>query len=486
MLPVVFALGALGSLAALATSLSVAAAADSSAGAARGPESGALPTKRSPSEIFFTPLLDPGAVDRALAAFTATGSSPVGDRFAASGSDLFSGPFSGPFSSFLGADLTPESAQLTPESVRLKMDPLTGQDWAYAAIVRGEIDFIPSFRTRTREKITVAVLDTGVAGQHEDLKEALWGDPDLDPDKPSGFDFTKNRPGAEDIRFYDLEGCALDYSCRTGVDRSRYLVNPGHGTHVAGHIAAVFENTVGIRGASLGGASLLPLKIFFDQGHPQAGKSDYTVIVRAIDYAIARGAKILHASWGASMTDEEAAESPLRDALLRAGQAGMLVVAAAGNDGRNLDEENTGSPMFSRTYPAAYSLEMPHVIAVAATTREDRRAQFSAFGRKRVQIAAPGVDVFSTMVGPRPYGDRTGSLRGREGQELAPSWDGTSMAAPLVTGALAAFWSRHPDWPAFSIKERLLTRGRGCRMIPTLAMSIGCAGVLDLKGMFGY
>jgi subtilisin family serine protease len=171
----------------------------------------------------------------------------------------------------------------------------------------------------------------------------------------------------------------------------------------------------------------------------------------------------------------------------------MLVVAAAGNDARNLDA--LGEPLGERlvsegsvavlTYPAAYSREMDHVIAVGASTREDRLAQFSAFGRQTVQILAPGVEVFSTMVGALKYGDRTGTLRGGGGEELAPAWDGTSMAAPLVSGAIAAFWSRHPEWTPLRVKSRVLQRGRGCRYVPILAELTRCGGVIDLKGLFG-
>ena len=430
-------------------------------------------------EPWVVPLLDQGRVTRSLEAIAEAQAQAV---LRSGPWDLLTGgprpSFSGPFEGLLPSAEPPVVPGTPPVS-----DPLVGEDWAFGVLVRWEASFLPSNAPYAKTPVLVAVLDSGVDLLHEDLRDSLW----RDPAQPlvSGFDFTRNVPGAQDVRVYDLEGCALDYSCRTGADRSRYLVNPGHGTHVAGHIAAVMENPRGIRGAALGGAKLLPLKIFYDAGHPNAGRSEIDVVVRAIDYAITKGAKILHASWGATMTTTEAAESPLRAALLRARDAGMLVVAAAGNDGRNLDGLDSEGPDAERTYPAGYSTEMDHVIAVGASTRQDRLAQFSAYGRETVQILAPGVEVFSTMVGSIKYGDHTGHLVGGAGEELAPAWDGTSMAAPLVTGAVAALWSRNPEWSAARVKSRVLTRGRGCRFVPLLVSSTQCGGVIDLKGLFG-
>src|SRR5207253_7381726 len=155
-----------------------------------------------------------------------------------------------------------------------------------------------------------------------------------------------------------------------------------------------------------------------------ANGSGYTSgAVRAINYAIAHGASIINASWGGGGFDPA-----LSDAIGRAKQAGVIVVAAAGNSGANNDT--------SAFYPAGYQYD--NVVSVAASDPNDHRASFSNWGPTTVDVYAPGVGIWSTV--------RNGGYA---------SFSGTSMAAPFVTGALALLRAEHADWNYHQLIDRL-------------------------------
>src|SRR5205823_858539 len=148
------------------------------------------------------------------------------------------------------------------------------------------------------------------------------------------------------------------------------LDDHGHGTHVSGIIGAVGNNKIGVIGVCWQ-VTLMALKAF-----DETGSANIEDVVEAIHYAIDNGANIINASWGNA--DRSRA---LEEAIAEADQAGILIVAAAGND--------NSDAVF---YPAVY----PHVISVAATDQNDQRARFSNFG-PRIDISAPGELVYSTL-----------------------------------------------------------------------------------------
>lgn len=240
----------------------------------------------------------------------------------------------------------------------------------------------------------VAVIDSGVAYNHPDLKANMW----RNPGETAGNGIDDDRNGfVDDVYGYDFannDGNPAD--------------DNGHGTHIAGTIGAVGNNGVGVAGVAWR-ARIMALK-FLD-----ASGSGYTSdAVRALNYAVARGAKVVNASFGGGGYDRAMAT-----AVASARSRGVIVVAAAGNDGTN----NDVNPI----YPANYAGD--NLVTVAATDRSDRLASFSNYGRTTVDVAAPGSGIYSTLPNGK-YG----------------SYSGTSMATPHVAGALALVWDAHPTW----------------------------------------
>lgn len=188
----------------------------------------------------------------------------------------------------------------------------------------------------------------------------------------------------------------------------------GHGTHVAGIIGAIGNNSRGIAGA-FWDVNLVPVKFLGSGG----GGSMYDA-VRAVDHVRelkrTQGLErvIINASWG-SRGDS----APLREAIRDAIEEGIVFVAAAGNDGTSNDQY----PHF----PSNYSFQ--NLIAVAALDPDGGLASYSNFGLSSVKIAAPGSQVLSTL--PQ---ERYGAL------------SGTSMAAPAISGVLALSWAVHPNF----------------------------------------
>jgi subtilisin family serine protease len=338
-------------------------------------------------------------------------------------------------------------------------DPLVKHDWALDSINLHQI------RPDVSANIVTAVIDTGVDYNHEDLINGMWrktGAP-----LEVGYDFVHDVPKPYDQVHFDMEGCMKDFGCRLGIDASKFLVNPGHGTHCAGHVGAVYNNGVGMRGVGAG-ASIMGLKFFYDVGESHAGSGDDVAAIKSIDYAVQNGAKVINASWGSRINRAEAEKSELKQALLRAQKAGVIVVVAAGNDGVDLDSDDDPN------YPAAYALD--NMIVVAASGRDDTLADFSCYGKKTVHLAAPGVRILSTVPGSR-YSDFVAKFRDNSGVEHQMDWDGTSMAAPMVAGAVALVWSQYPNADYHEIKDRVL---RSVRKVSALDGKVATSGILDV------
>ncbi|HPN52011.1 MAG TPA: S8 family serine peptidase [Anaerolineaceae bacterium] len=214
----------------------------------------------------------------------------------------------------------------------------------------------------------------------------------------------------------------------------------GHGTHVAGIIGASSNNGIGITGVSWG-ARIMPVRVLDSNG------SGYlSDIVSGINWACSNGAKVLNLSLG-GRTDSES----LKTAVDNAYASGCFVVASAGNCGDSYYSYNGCTYMNQPSYPGAYD----HVFAVAATTSSDGHASFSTQG-SYVDIAAPGKDIYSTMY------NNTYTYK-----------DGTSQAAPFVSGLAALILSIKPGFSPDQVRQ----------VIESTAVDLGSVGVDDFYGV---
>lgn len=329
--------------------------------------------------------------------------------------------------------------------------------------------------SKTRgNKIIVAVIDTGVDYTHEDLMNNLWrnsGEMGLDAngkDKSSngidddgngyiddsiGWDFV-----TDDNKPYDLSMDPIDVILKGG--------NPGHGTHCAGNVAAVADNGKGIAGVAPE-AQIMALRFLGEKG-----EGDTFGAIKAIDYAVKMGAKVLSNSWGSEGEDpnDQQGNQALKDAITSAENAGVLFIAAAGNghNGQGYNNDSDSRP----AYPASYDHES--IISVAAIDKTDKLGSFSNWGLKTVDIAAPGVQVFSTMVGNK-YSDTVVDLYG-----IKATWDGTSMATPHVAGAAALYWSANPNANWRDVKEAIMSSAKS---VSALQGKVVTGGKLNVENL---
>ena len=294
-------------------------------------------------------------------------------------------------------DLQPAPADMNPAVA----DPDLAKSYGMSKIGATEV-----WKTwRGSKDFIVADIDTGIDYNHEDLAFNVWRNPNPGAQKDVvGFDFVHN------------DGLPFD--------------DQGHGSHTAGTIGAVGGNGKGTSGVAQR-VSLMAVKFLSSEGSGTTADA-----IRAIDYAITHGAKVLSNSCGGEGDDDN---KGLRAAIQRAEDKGVIFVAAAGNggdDGVGDDNDDTSATGHA-DYPASFNA--PNEIAVAATDESDALAFFSNFGKNSVHVAAPGVNVYSTMPG-NTYQQESG----------------TSMACPHVAGAVALVWSKHPEWDYKKVKQVLM------------------------------
>ncbi len=288
----------------------------------------------------------------------------------------------------------------------------------YGGTPGADIHATAAWDTQTdASNIIVAVVDTGIRYTHEDLAANMWTNPGETGLDGNGLAKSTNLQDDDGDGFVD-DVHGINAILGTGDPNDDY----GHGTHVAGIIGAVGNNGVGVAGVAWR-VQLMACK-FIDA----SGNGSVSDAITCLDYARAHGAKIVNASWGSySFTS-----SALRDAINLLRDAGIIFVAAAGNDAN----DNDGNSL----YPASY--EYDNIIAVAATDRTDALAAFSNYGGTTVQLAAPGSPVFSCWNGS---------------DSDYRNFDGTSMAAPMVAGACALLEARYPGESTHQIMNRIFS-----------------------------
>lgn len=279
--------------------------------------------------------------------------------------------------------------------------------------------------------IVVAVIDTGIDYTHPDLASNLWTNPGEIPG--NGLDDDGN--GIVD----DVYGARW-----TNGDGTPTSGNPmdgeGHGTHVAGTIGAIGNNSIGVVGVNWA-VRLMALKFLDDSGRGWTADA-----IAAIEYATAKGAHLSNNSWGGGGYSQA-----LKDAIDAAGAAGQLFIAAAGNS--NMDNDTMPA------YPASY--ESWNIISVASSDRNDLKSSFSSYGRESVDLAAPGSSILSTTP-----------------SNTYSTYSGTSMATPHVAGAVALLKSIFPSLSAERLKEVIL---EGSRRLPAWRGLTQTGGRLDVN-----
>lgn len=254
-------------------------------------------------------------------------------------------------------------------------DPFRSSQWSLDYL---NIEQLWQNNTGSRN-ILVAVVDTGINYTHPDLKDQYL---------PLGRDW------------YNDDSDPMD--------------DQGHGTNVAGIIAASINNSLGISGTA-------NVSIFAEKVFPGSGTSDTSYAISAINHAVQVGANIISCSWGGSEYDED-----LHSAIKTAVNKGVIVVAAAGNDNNN-----------KAHYPASFE----ETIGVGSLDTSYQKAAHSNYGNM-VDIMAPGVNIYSTNIDGRYKFDNTG----------------TSFATPQISGILALLWSIHKDYSARDIEDLLLSK----------------------------
>ncbi len=305
-------------------------------------------------------------------------------------------------------------------------DPLFAQQWALAntgqsgGTIGADIGALGAWNTRTDatgNAIVVAIVDSGIRLTHADLAANLW----------TGSPRGNHGINAQVSSVYPKHYQPTD--------------EDGHGTHVAGIVGAVGNNSVGTTGVAWS-AKLMALR-FMDS----SGTGSTSDEIECIEYAIANGAKIINASYGS-----ESYSIAEYDALKAARDAGVIVVAAAGNDGADNDALTS--------YPSGYALD--NIVAVASTNRRDELSGFSNYGSGSVDLAAPGEDILSTY---------------HTSDSATTTLSGTSMAAPQVTGAVALLRAQFPSDTYRQTINRLL---RSAKRLPALTGKVHTGARLDL------
>jgi len=289
--------------------------------------------------------------------------------------------------------------------------------------------------TQGSTNVIIAVCDTGMELNHDDLVGNLWTNPNEIPG--DGIDNDGNGY-TDDVHGVNFAWQEFGYTNTVPND------DHGHGTHVSGTIGGVGNNSNGVVGVNWN-CRIMALKI-----GGGAGVSPFAA-AQAIEYAITNGARVSNHSWGGPTQS-----AAMHDAIVYAEAHNHLVICAAGNDGSDNDAV--------ASFPCNDTT--PNVISVAAADRNGKLASFSNYGATMVDLAAPGVDIFSSV--PSNYVGHAASKYAL--------MSGTSMATPHVVGVAGLLLAYAPDAPYDMIKEALL---RGTVKSSVFAGKVSTGGHLN-------
>lgn len=297
--------------------------------------------------------------------------------------------------------------------------------------------------------VVIAIIDSGVDMKHPDLSANIWNNPGevlngLDDDG-NGF--------IDDLTGWDFVDNSPDPSPKTDDQISENAIGLQHGTMVAGIIAATGDNAIGVSGVAWE-AQIMPLRVLNEYG---IGNSE--TVTKAMRYAIQHNVDIINLSLVG--TDYDPAFVEL---LNQAYEKGIIVVAAAGNNGVNLN--------IVETYPVCYQhLGASTIIGVGAIDAQNQRPSFSNYGDDCVDIVAPGVKIFSTRYVGEGFQDTS---------RYDALFSGTSFATPQVTGVIALMKQVKPNLT--SEEARLFLRGGATSLEALHAAGAGFDYALNAEG----
>lgn len=302
-----------------------------------------------------------------------------------------------------------------------------------------KIDAPKAWETRTdASSVPVAVLDTGVNYNHYDLNRNLW----INNGEILGDGIDNDGNGIVD----DIYGV----SCIGGNVSGNPMDDNGHGSHCAGIIGAAGNNRQWIAGVAWR-ASIMALKFLNSEGKGSASDA-----ITCLCYAESKNVKIVNCSFGVNQWDDY-----LYEQILKMSQKGVVFACAAGNaKNGEAPRDNDEYPF----YPCNYPIET--IVGVAASDTDDSLANFSYYGAQNVDIAAPGVNIYSTVLGT--YG--------------LDYKDGTSMATPHVVGALALLMAHYPNETSSDIINRLYA---AAKPVDALKGKVRTGARLSMSGFFG-
>ena len=296
-----------------------------------------------------------------------------------------------------------------------KMWGLHNPGTAAGSMADADIDAPEAWALRTgAPEVVVAVIDSGIQYNHEDLNANMWQHP---TNGSYGFDA------------YDNDDDPMDLD--------------GHGTHCSGTIGAVGYNSKGTTGVAWD-VQLMAIRFL------SANFGVTSDAIRSINYSRLNGAHIISASWGGAGYSQS-----LFNAIQACEQAGIPFVSAAGNSSAN----NDSIPF----YPSSYNIS--NIVAVASTTESDTLSFFSSYGKYSVDIAAPGSSIWSTYVG---------------GNNSYTYLNGTSMATPHISGALALAMAHFPEESSDDVIARLYD---SVDRVPALNNKVGSGGRVNLNSL---
>lgn len=296
-------------------------------------------------------------------------------------------------------------------------DPKVGQIWSFNNSESNGVSVNKSYLSPLgvqKEEIIVAVVDTGVDYNHEDLKNKMWKN--IFEIADNGID-DDNNGYIDDI--FGIDTLNKDSQGRASGDP---MASHAHGTHVSGTIAAEQNNSVGIAGISE------TTRIMAIRAVPDSSDETDADVVEAFLYAAKHGAKLINCSFGKTHNE---GGMIVNETITHIGETyGVLTFAAAGNDyGQDIDR--------NLKYPASFDSD--YLVTVASTAKSGRLSSFSNIGKMNVDIAAPGSGIFSTVPG-NGYA----------------SMSGTSMATPTTVGVAAEVLSHFPELGPLALKKVLM------------------------------